>query len=118
MLNNFERETHELTDYEKKLVNPIVNGLKTKIGVNNAITNKKMVAKMKDAGYKISEVRIRKIINYIRTKKLLLNLISSSKGYWIENDPKRIKEYIQSLDQRINEIKRVRNSFIEEENGR
>ena len=118
MINGFERETHELTDYEKKLVTPIVNGLKTKIGVANAITNKEMVAKMKAVGYKINEARIRKIINYIRTKKLLLNLISSSKGYWIENDHKRIKEYIQSLDQRINEIKRVRDSFIEKENGR
>jgi hypothetical protein len=111
MINGFERETHELNDYELTLVPLFVAGLKTKTRQELAITNKKICAIMKERGHKVSEVRIRKIINFIRTKKLIVNLISSSKGYWIAENQKQLTKYVQSLDQRINEIQRVRNSF-------
>ena len=111
MINGFEKETHELTDYEMFLLPKIVIGLKTKVGETKAITNKEMVDKLRLLDYKVNPARIRKIINYIRINRLIINLVSSSKGYWVENNIDRIKSYIESLEQRANEIQRVANSF-------
>lgn len=112
MINGFENETHELNDYELKLVPIFVAGLKKRTKQEFAITNNTMAKLMKAKGYSVNAPRIRKIINYIRTKKLIVNLISSSKGYWITENPEQLKKYVESLTQRINEIKRVRDSFI------
>ena len=111
MINGFEKETHELTDYEMFLLPKIVIGLKTKVGETKAITNKEMVDKLRLLDYKVNPARIRKIINHIRINRLIINLVSSSKGYWVENNIDRIKSYIESLEQRANEIQRVANSF-------
>jgi len=111
MLTGFEDVTYKLSDYEKKLVQPMVRGLQTKIGEKNAITNKEMVKKMKEAGYKISAPRIRKLIHHIRKEKLVLNLIATSKGYYISTDPKEIENYKKSLKQRIESIQVTLDSF-------
>ena len=43
MITNFQSETQELNEYElQTLVPVIVRGLQTKVGKENAITNKKM----------------------------------------------------------------------------
>jgi len=111
MVNGFERETHELTDYELTMIEPMLKGLETKIGEENSITNKFINEGMKKAGFKTNPARIRKLINYIRVNGLIKNLISSSNGYWIEKDPGRIEIYIESLMQRSREIQRVAESF-------
>lgn len=112
MINGFEEITYNLTQYEKTLVKPMVLGLKSKIGSDSAIKNKEMVKALKEKGYKINEARLRKLINYIRVHKLIKNLISTNKGYYIAETDKEVKDYIESLTQRINEITRVRNSFL------
>jgi hypothetical protein len=111
MITGFEKETHELTDYELELVPRFVKGFKTKIGEDNAIKNIDIQKKFKEIDIKLSDARIRKVINYIRVNGLVKNLISSSKGYWIENDQERIDKYINSLQQRINSIQQLKNSF-------
>ncbi len=110
MLAGFENLTYELTDYEKGLVPKFVKGFSTKRGKQNAITNKAIVAIMK-ARYNITEPRVRKIINYIRIKNLVPGLVASKKGYYISNNPEEVKLYIKSLDGRVNEIRRVRESM-------
>jgi hypothetical protein len=111
MIKGFEKETHELTEQELKLVGLMVQGLKTKIGKINAITNKKMENALVDVGYKVNPSRIRKLIHHIRVKKLVPNLISTNKGYYIATSEEEIFDYIESLQQRINSIEEIKNSF-------
>ena len=67
MINGFEEQTHELTEYEEKtLLPPIIKGLKTKVGEQNAITSTEIVKRMKELGFKLDPARLRKIINHIR----------------------------------------------------
>ena len=70
-----------------------------------------MVAALKGLGYKVSEARIRKLIHYIRVNRLVKNIIATSKGYYIATTEEEIKSFVESLQQRINSIEEVKNSF-------
>lgn len=111
MITNFEEITEELTDEELKLVPNIVKHLKTKIGKENAITSKQVVAAYKANGKKMSGPRWRKIIHHIRVKNLVPLLISTSKGYYISHDKDEIESYIKSLSERINSITEIKNAM-------
>lgn len=106
MITNFETQTHELTKEELILVSPFVNGLKSKIGKDNAITNKQMREAFKNSEkwkhINIHDARIRKIINFIRTEGLVKRLCASSSGYYIAENDQEFREYLQSLQERIN----------------
>lgn len=104
MLYGFEKQTEPLTDYERDVLLPVfVQGLKTKIGKEKAVTNPQMIKALKQAGYKkLSEPRVRKIINYIRTNRIIINLIASSNGYWIENDIEERRKYVAMVKDRAN----------------
>ena len=109
MIKNFEDQTEELNSYElSKLVPAMVNGLKTKIGKHNAIKNADMVKAMKRAGYSITDVKVRKIINHIRNNALVPCLIATSKGYYVGDSLQELEDYITSLAQREKAIKDVR----------
>ncbi len=109
MLQGFERETHDLTDYEMDILLPIVvKGLATKIGKPRAVTNKVIVEKLKARGLKINDARVRKLINHIRNHNLIPGLVASSDGYYIAHDPVEIRRYIESLDGREAEIRRIK----------
>ncbi len=113
MIIGFEEETDNLSGYELNTLIPIlVKGLSNKIGKENAITNKTMVAKLKEANYDVSEVRIRKMINYIRLKGLVKNLVATSVGYYVSQDPEEIELYISSLKQRAEAILAIAKSFV------
>lgn len=101
MLEGFEHLTAELSDYEKQTLLPkIVAGLSTKRGKDKAITNKRIVQAMKDRGFEITEVRVRKLVNHIRTQGIIPGLIATSAGYYISNDAQEIETYLRSLRQR------------------
>ena len=102
MINGFQEFTEHLNEYERDTLLPlIIRGLQTKIGSKKAITNKKMVKALTDIGYdKLSEPRVRKIINYIRIQGLITNLVASSKGYYIENNIEKRRKYVQGVKDR------------------
>ena len=102
MIYGFKKETEPLNDYERDILLPaIVKGLQTKIGKHNAITNIKMIKALHGHGYKsLSEPRIRKIINFIRIQGLIINLIASNKGYWIEENINERRKYVKGVKQR------------------
>lgn len=102
MLTGFEKYTESLSDYELNVLVPVfVQGLKTKIGKERAVTNSYMIKALKQQGYeKLSEPRVRKIINYIRCTGLIHNLVASSKGYWIETDQEERRKYVQMVEDR------------------
>ncbi len=111
MINGFEKETHELTDYELTLVPIVVKGLLNKIGKPQAIKNKTIEIALKGLGKKVSAPRIRKLIHYIRVKQLVPNLISTSRGYYRATSKDELIKYVESLHQRNNSVTEIINSF-------
>lgn len=105
MLAGWEDITYELTDDEKSMVPVFVKGFKTKTKAN-PITAAGIIKALPQ--YKLTGARIRKIVNFIRCTGALPGLMASSKGYYVSRDPDEINRYIVSLEQRIEEIDKVR----------
>jgi hypothetical protein len=107
MINNFEDFTEELTPDELKLVAPLMTGLRTKTK-ENTIKAPKIVKAMnifaqKNGLIKITEPRLRKLVNHIRVKGIL-PIIATSQGYYVSYDKQEILDQINSLTQRANSI--------------
>jgi hypothetical protein len=107
MIIGFDKETHELTEKELKLLPTVVSGLQKKIGKENAVTNKQMVDGLKKYGIKTSGPRIRKIIHHIRITGTIERLMATSNGYYISNDINELDDYIKSLVQRSESIAKI-----------
>lgn len=115
MLYGFEEETAELDEYENTVLLPkILIGLKTKQGEHLAVTNKQMREGMAQCGFPVGDARVRKIIHYIRVKRLIPFLCASSKGYWIEPDVERYMKWIGSLKGRIDAISLIMNAAVQD----
>src|SRR5574344_1968388 len=111
MIKGLDNETAPLTGYETGVLLPqLISGLKTKQGRRSAVTNKHIVAALKP-GYKISEARVRKIINHIRTNDLIPGLIATSDGYFIAETEEELVGYEESLKGREDAIREVRISI-------
>lgn len=111
MIKGFTKETAPLNDYERNVLLPVlIAGLKTKEGSNMAVTNKHIV-KMLKGSYKITEARVRKIINHIRTNNIIPGLIATSSGYFIANSKVELLDYEESLKGREEAIRQVRLSI-------
>lgn len=110
MLPGFEIETRPLTEEEKKLLPRIIYGLSKRIGVESAISNRKICETLSKKGIEVTEVRIRKIINHIRMRNLVPGLLANGKGYYVSCDPVEVKKYIESLSGREKAIRGVRES--------
>jgi hypothetical protein len=107
MINNFEDFTEELTPDELKLVAPLMNGLRTKTK-EQTIKAPEIVKAMnvfadKNGLIKITEPRLRKLVNHIRVKGIL-PIIATSQGYYVSYDKQDILDQINSLTQRANSI--------------
>jgi len=114
MVNGFERETHELNEYELTIVPIIVKKIRNNNGEKMAVKNKEIIRYLHSHGFKkVGAARIRKLIHHIRVKKLVINLIATSKGYYRAKSQEELDKFIQSLQQRINSIEEVKQSFIQ-----
>lgn len=108
MINGFQTETQPLTDYERQTLLPVmIAGLRRKTGRGMAVTNKYILSRLKDR-YKISEARVRKLINHIRVNGLVPCLIATSEGYYIAQSEQELADYEQSLLSREEAIRAVR----------
>lgn len=59
MIKGFDQETQPLNDYEMGVLLPLlVRGLRTKIGRENAVTNKHIVNTLKGS-YKLNDARVK-----------------------------------------------------------
>ena len=99
MIQGFDEQTEPLTEYEETQILPqIVRGLRQKIGKAMSVTNKSIVEGMKrNLGLKITEPRVRKIINHIRIHDLVPCLIATSQGYYVAESEQELKDYEESL---------------------
>lgn len=110
MLQGFKTQTEPLTEYEKNMVMPaIITLLKERKGSRSAITSKRICDILEN--YKISEPRVRKIINHIRTNDLVPCLIANSGGYYIAQSEDEMLNYEDSLLGREEAIHIVRRAM-------
>ena len=100
MITGFENITYQLTEEEIELAKLVFKGLKFNSSKNNPKTSKHIVKWFKDNGYKMDGARLRKIVNYLRGKQILPNLIATSKGYYVSDDLEEIKKQVKSLTER------------------
>ena len=99
---------YELSSEETKIILPkLISLLKWRKGKENAVTNKRLVMLLTAMGHNISQPRIRKMINHIRTNNLVHNLLANSHGYYVTNDENELTSYINSLHKRANEINKI-----------
>jgi hypothetical protein len=116
MIPTFEEQTAPLTDYELNVLLPLmIQGFKTKIGVDKCVTNPEICKALKAKGFKISEPRVRKLVFYIRFNNLVPKLIASSKGYWIATNKEEIQSWLSSVNAKIDaleETKRYAESML------
>lgn len=102
MITGFPYQTEPLNEIELELLPAFINGLKTKIGAENAITNSEIRKAFKEKlGILIPDSRVRKIINHIRINGLVPLLCANSNGYYVAKNAKEITSYIKGLNERI-----------------
>lgn len=112
MVNGFEKQTHELTERELVTISPIIAEiLKDKVGSSKAITGAKLIKTLNDHGLKLDPARLRKVISYLRTHNVVNYLMANSKGYYIATKKEEVVRFIESLDQRANQIILVRDAI-------
>lgn len=108
MITSFEKITHEITEDEKSIIQLLIAGFNTKTK-ENPIKAPEIVKKMNEAllnkgkSFKLTEVRLRKLCNHIRSNGLL-PLIATSSGYYTTNSKKEIEDQIKSLQDRAQAI--------------
>lgn len=116
MINGFEKETHDLSQYEISILVPqVVEILKNKIGKQNSITNDKIREIINQHKAILTNSRLRQIIHYIRVKGFVKCLIATNKGYYISNNVEEFMGYMDSLTQRENSIRSIRYALLEQE---
>lgn len=113
MIEGFEEETCELSDSEIDLAKQIAKAFIARgEGPDTAISSTQIIRLMAQRGFKITGPRLRKMIQYIRTKQLVKWLVSpTNTGYFISKDPAIIKAYTDSMLKRENSMKSTRLSF-------
>ena len=108
MIKNFNSQTEELTEQEIKFLPLFIKGFSTKTK-ENPIKARLIVEevnsffKSKKINYKLTQPKLRKYVNHIRSNGIL-PLIATSKGYYISFNKKEIEDQITSLNQRANSI--------------
>ena len=110
MLKNFEYKTHNLSDEEIKITIGLNIGLKRFVGKKNAIPGSKICESYNTkTEHKMTGVRLRKMINYLRNKGK--PICSSSVGYYYPADKKELQDTITSMAQRIDSQLQVINQL-------
>jgi hypothetical protein len=109
MIKNFEEFTFELTSEERFVVDTIIRRFENRKGKQNIVTGDQIRDGInKSLNLNFETVRIRKMIQFIRTHDLVTGLIATSKGYYVANTPEEIQDWIDSLISRENSIRRIR----------
>jgi len=94
-----------MTHYEISVSNKVAKLIKAAKG---KITNNDLRAiMMQKHQIHLSQIQMRKIINYIRTEGIVKNLAADWEGYWIEKDTLKVMKYIKSLELRAKSIMNV-----------
>lgn len=111
MITQFEYETASLTEEELRIAEIIARRIRHNIGKGNIVTSQRIIEVLKAEGIELEGSRFRKIINYIRMNKVVKNLVATSRGYYIETDREKVREYVEGLFKRSEAILAVAKSY-------
>ena len=119
MITNFEEFTGELTEYDAEKVLPLLDYYISTVarGKDNSITNARLVELCASEGVKTSGPRVRKIIHEIRVRGIINNLLATSKGYYVSDDPDEVDVYIKSCKERISSIWEIVHALEKQKHG-
>jgi predicted HTH transcriptional regulator len=93
-----------MTHYEISVAKKVAKFIKS----NKKITNNDLRAlMMQEHSIHLSQIQMRRIINYLRTEGIVKNLAADWEGYWIEKDQLKVMKYIKSLELRAKSIMQV-----------
>lgn len=114
MLTLFTNITTDLTDLEKDKMVPMLLDTLSFTHEKNRITGKNLSRWFNASGHNVSEVRIRKMVNYIRVMNLARPkvLIDAGNGYFLTSDIIIVDDQIESIDGRINSMLAVKDSLL------
>lgn len=107
MLTLFNNITEEVTELEKKtLVKLLLNVLRN-APHGKTTKGKELCGYLQGLGFSTTEVRVRKMVNYIRVTNAAkpMVLIGCSKGYFLTGDLRTVDEQIESLEGRLDSMK-------------
>lgn len=107
MIANFEAYTYDLTDFELSIIPNVINSFKLNhTGKDKSITGKEIANSLnKKFNSKLNDIRIRKIVNYLRDERI--PIIATSKGYYFTENKEEILLQIESLKARRIKIERA-----------
>lgn len=111
MITGFEKQTYKLITEEVEMIPHLVDILQGRIGKGRAITSKEIEGHFESLGFKCGGPRVRKMIHFIRVTRRVKNLIATTLGYYVAQTPQELQSYIKSLEERIDAIECVKNSF-------
>ena len=60
---------------------------------------------------KLNQRKIQFLVNYIRAKGMIKNLLGGTGGYWVSSDADEINHHVRSIYARINQISLTLGSF-------
>lgn len=109
MITNFEKITTDLTNEDLVLLPHLIQGFKlhspsNPIKANDIVQSfNKYIEREGIKARKITEARLRKFVNHIRSRGLL-PLVATSSGYYTTNNEKEISHQIKSLRERARSI--------------
>lgn len=106
MLTLFNNITEQLTELEKNILVPMLLDTLQSSNTGNRLKARWISGWFKASGYDVSEVRIRKMVNYIRVVNAAKPkvLIGASNGYFLTDDLSVVDEQIESLEGRIDSM--------------
>lgn len=112
MIKGFDNETAPLNEYEERTLLPIIANWLKQTNKLRPIINKKATMYLNNKGYKINEARFRKIVNAIRMRDIVPNVVATSKGYYVSSDAEEVAAYIQSLRDRAGAINAMADALV------
>lgn len=103
MLTLFKDITKEVTEFEKKVLVPMLVDTLQYTSEHKLHKGKELAGWFKACGHNVTEPRIRKMVNYIRVMNLMAPkvLIGTSNGYFITDQVSTVDDQIESLQGRI-----------------
>jgi hypothetical protein len=107
MLTLFTNITEDLTDLEKGTLVPMLLDTLRFSSESNCMKGRILSNWFKASSYDVSEVRIRKMVNYIRVTNAAKPkvLIGTSKGYFLTDNVTTVDSQIESMEGRIDSMK-------------
>ncbi len=114
MIKGFEKETASLSADEITVAGYTVTILKNQARKGTPVSSKMLIKHFKKHGYTLQGVRIRKIINYIRRNALVPGVVAASKGYYVAESAADLREYTDSLAQRIDSITEIQQVMLKD----